>query len=75
MKGVKEPEKKEAANDLGNVAPSVLVDTLVVRLIDWVVTGAIASELGSFPFASVSVNRMHLFNRDLINKLFSINFI
>ena len=75
VKSVEEPEKNEAANDLGNVAPSVLVDTLVVRLIDWVVPGAIASELGSFPFASVSVNRMHLFNRDLINKLFSINFI
>ena len=45
MKGVEEPEKKEAANDLGNVAPRVLVDTLVVRLIDWVVPGSVTSEL------------------------------
>ena len=73
MKGVEEPEKKEAANDLGNVAPSVLVDTLVVRLIDRVVPVAMASELGSFPLRSGSVNGMHLFNIDLINKLFSIN--
>ena len=45
VQGLEEPKSNETEDDKGNVAPRVLVDTLVVRLVDGVVPGAVASEL------------------------------
>ena len=59
VQGLEEPKGEETEDDKGNVAPRVLVDTLVVRLIDGVVPGAVASELRGFPLLGVRVNCMH----------------
>ena len=69
--GVCDPEGKQASNDLDVVLPRVLVDTLVVSLIDGVVSVAVAGNGGSLTLTGGSVNSVlsHIAKNLVINKL------
>lgn len=72
VESVEEPEETEDENDLCDVAPWVLVDGLVVRCVDWVVSGSEASNDRGLALLSCSVDSVLLhswFKRNLLNKL------